>query len=341
MTLDFAKIRLILKNPFTIAHGSSDYRDNVIVKLIEADNYGIGEAAPVKQHHENQESVINYLKGINLAESSSLEDSLNSLPPGPNSAKAAIDIALHDLKAKKLGIPVHRLFGISSKPIPPTSFTLGMAEPEVLRERAKQLAKDFSIIKLKLGAGEEKDLKMFKAVRQAVDIKLVADANCGWTFDEAKTIIPKLADMGLEMIEQPLAEEDLEGLSKLKKLSPIPVFADEPVRNSKDIVRLAGKVDGVNIKLMKSGGLREAYRMIACARAHDLEIMLGCMVESSIGITAVSQLAPLVDHLDLDGNLLIKNDPYKGTSIKNGILKLPEGSGLGIKPNPQANIPFL
>ena len=332
MTLEFDKIRLILKNPFKIAHGSSEFRDNVIVRISDGDFFGIGEAAPVKQHHENQDKVIEYLESLDFHHvEKNLEDMLNKLPVGPNSAKAAIDIALHDLTAKKLGIPVYELFGLSPTHIPPTSFTLGMAEPEVLREQAKELAKSFSVLKLKLGAGEEKDLKMFKAVREVVNLRLVADANCGWTFEEANNIIPKLADMGLEMIEQPLAEEDLEGLVKLKKVSPIPIFADEPIRNSKDIVRLAGKVDGVNIKLMKSGGLREAQRMIACARAHDLEIMLGCMVESSLGITAVSHLAPLADHLDLDGNLLIKNDPYIGTSIENGFPKLPKTPGLGVR----------
>jgi len=332
MQLNYKALRLYLRTPFKIAHGSSSFRDNVILQISDNGINGFGEAAPVKQHHESLESVMGYLDSAVLANDlDRLEFILNTLPTGSNSAKAAIDIALHDLVAKKLKIPLYKLLGLDAQATAVSSFTLGMSSPENLQAAAKRLGKRFPVIKLKLGASEKEDLAALKAVKEVTDVKIVADANCAWSLDQAKSIIPKLADLGLEMIEQPLAEEDYEGMKKLKDLRLMPVFADEPIRNSKDIVALAGKVDGINIKLMKSGGLREALRMIATARAHDLEIMLGCMVESSIGITAAAHIASLVDHLDLDGNLLIKNDPYRGATIENGFVKLPKGNGLGIK----------
>lgn len=331
MQLNYKTIRLYLRTPFKIAHGSSSFRDNVIVQISDNGFNGFGEAAPVKQHHESLESVMSYLDSVVLANDlDRLEFILNTLPTGSNSAKAAIDIALHDLMAKKLNIPLYKLLGLEAESKAVTSFTLGISNIENLQAAAKRLSKDFPVIKLKLGAGEKQDLAALKAVKEVSSSTIVADANCAWSLDEAKRLIPKLADLGLEMVEQPLAEEDFEGMKKLKDLKIMPVFADEPIRNSKDIVALAGKVDGVNIKLMKSGGIREALRMIATARAHDLEIMLGCMVESSIGITAAAHIASLVDHLDLDGNLLIKNDPYLGVTVDKGLLKLPKGHGLGI-----------
>ncbi|HHO56663.1 MAG TPA: dipeptide epimerase, partial [Trueperaceae bacterium] len=332
MQLNYKTLRLYLRTPFKIAHGSSNFRDNVIVQISDNSITGFGEAAPVKQHHENIETVIGYLDSVVLANDlDRLEFILNTLPKGSNSAKAAIDIALHDLLAKKLNIPLYKLLGLDAQAKAVTSFTLGISSLENLQAAAKRLANEFPVIKLKLGAGEKEDLAALRAVKEVTNVKIVGDANCAWSLDQAKRIIPKLADLGLEMIEQPLAEQDYEGMKKLKDLAIMPVFADEPVRDSKDIVALANKVDGINIKLMKSAGIRQALKMIATARAHDLEIMLGCMVESSIAITAAAHIASLVDHLDLDGNLLIKNDPYLGATVENGYLKVPEGNGLGIK----------
>jgi L-alanine-DL-glutamate epimerase-like enolase superfamily enzyme len=168
-------------------------------------------------------------------------------------------------------------------------------------------------------------------VRGASDARLVADANCAWTEDQALQLIPALADLGLEWIEQPLPEDDLEGMRRVRQGSPLPVFADEPVRTARDIPRLAGCVDGVNIKVQKAGGLREVRSMIAVARAHDLQVMLGCMVETSVGITAAAHLAPLVDWADLDGTLLISDDPFDGVQVRAGQLIMPDGPGLGVK----------
>jgi L-alanine-DL-glutamate epimerase-like enolase superfamily enzyme len=188
------------------------------------------------------------------------------------------------------------------------------------------------ILKLKLGHDTEQSLALARTVRSVTDARLVADANCAWTADQALHLIPALADLGLEWIEQPLPEDDLDGLRRVHQASPLPIFADEPVRTARDIPGLAGYVDGVNIKVQKAGGLREARRMIAVARAHDLQVMLGCMIETSVGITAAAHLAPLVDWADLDGTLLISNDPFEGVGFDHGRLLLPDGPGLGVAP---------
>jgi L-Ala-D/L-Glu epimerase len=333
MHLDYQPITLNLETPFRIAHGTSLVRENVLVRIRAAGLEGLGEAAPVRQHHETQAGVMDYLAGLELpGDPFLLEEVMASLPPGSQAAKAAIDMALHDLQGKMLGVPLYRLWGLNPARAPETSFTLGLGPVAEVEVKARAAAERFSIIKLKLDADEAGCLALMRAVRAAVDSRLVADANCAWTVDQALRLIPALADLGLEWIEQPLAEEDLEGLRKLHPLSPLPIFADEPVRTARDIPRLAGCVDGVNIKVMKAGGLREAQRMIAVARAHDLQVMLGCMMETSVGITAAAHLAPLVDWADLDGNLTVTNDPFIGVEVEKGKLLLPDGPGLGVRP---------
>ncbi|MGC9335950.1 MAG: dipeptide epimerase [Anaerolineae bacterium] len=333
MELAYQPITLALETPFRIAHGTSMVRQNVLVRIRSGEQEGLGEAAPVRQHHETQQGVMDYLGRLSLPDDPFLlEDAMASLPHGSQAAKAAIDIALHDIQAKALGAPLYRLWGLNPAQAPPTSFTLSIGPPEEVQARAVAAAARFSILKLKLDADEAGCLAMVRAVRSAVDSRLVADANCAWTVDQALRLIPALADLGLEWIEQPLAEDDLEGLRRLRGASPLPIFADEPVRTARDIARLAGMVDGVNIKVMKAGGLREAQRMIAVARAHDLQVMLGCMIETSLGITAAAHLAPLVDWADLDGNQTVTNDPFSGVQVEGGKLVLPVGPGLGIKP---------
>ena len=213
--------------------------------------------------------------------------------------------------------------------------TISIGTEQEVQAWARAAAQRFSILKLKLG--REHSLELVRAVRAVTDARLVADANCAWTVEQAKSLIPAMADLGLEWIEQPLPEEDLDGLRQIREFSPLPIFADEPVRTARDIPRLAGCVDGVNIKLMKAGGLREAMRMIAVARAHGLQVMLGCMIETSVGITAAAHLAPLVDWADLDGNQTVINDPFTGVRVKDGRLVLPDGPGLGVQPRPDGN----
>lgn len=337
MHIEVEPITLELEMPFRIAHGTSHARHNVLVRISDGEHEGLGEAAPVRQHHETQEGVLDYLASLPpLAENPfHLEELLEALPPGSQSARAAIDIALHDLIGKRLGAPLYRLFGLNPGSSPPTSMTISIGTPEEVQGWARDAAKRFSILKLKLG--HEHTLEIARAARAATDARLVADANCAWTVEQALTLIPALADLGLEWIEQPLPEEDLDGLRRIREVSPIPIFADEPVRTAGDIPRLAGCVDGVNIKVMKAGGLREALRMIAVARAHGLQVMLGCMLETSLGITASAHLAPLVDWADLDGNQTVTNDPFTGVQVVDGRLVLPDGPGLGVHRRVQAS----
>jgi L-alanine-DL-glutamate epimerase-like enolase superfamily enzyme len=259
-----------------------------------------------------------------------LEDLLSALPPGSQAARAAVDMALHDLVGKRLGTPLYRLLGLNPQRVPETSLTIGLGAVEEVQAKARE-ATGFPILKLKLDSDSEHSLALARSVRAVSDARLVADANCAWTADQAMKLIPALADLGLEWIEQPLPEDDLEGMRRVREASPLPVFADEPVRTALDIPRLARCVDGVNIKVQKAGGLREAWRMIAVARAHDLQVMLGCMVETSVGITAAAHLAPLVDWADLDGTLLIRDDPFSGLQVESGRLLLPNRPGLGVR----------
>jgi L-alanine-DL-glutamate epimerase-like enolase superfamily enzyme len=336
LRLDFQPITLTLKTPFRIAHGSSDVRHNVLVRIGDGEHEGLGEAAPVRQHHETQASVLDYLEALvhrwpTDNDPFLVEDILDTLPPGSQAARAAVDMALHDLVGKKLGTPLYRLLGLNPHRAPETTMTIGLGSVEEVETKARE-ATGFPILKLKLDSDSDRSLALVQAVRAASDVRLVADANCAWTADQALQLIPYLADLGLEWIEQPLPEEDLEGMRRLREVSPVPVFADEPVRTARDIPRLAGCVHGVNIKVQKAGGLREARHMIAVARAHGLQVMLGCMVESSVGITAAAHLAPLVDWADLDGTLLISDDPFVGVRVEAGRLLLPDRPGLGITP---------
>ena len=226
---------------------------------------------------------------------------------------------------------MYKLFGLNPGNLPLTSVTIGMDEPEVMAEQAK--TSGYPILKIKLGS--EKDEEIVAAICKATNAKLRADANAGWSRERALQIIPRLTDYGLEFIEQPLAVDDVEGFFWLKeKLRAqnvdIPIFADETAKTSHDVAKLAGAIDGVVVKTMKSEGIREALRMIHTARAHDMQIMLSCMVESSVGVTAAAHLAPLCDFADLDGPLLIKNDPYQGLKYDGAKFSLPDGPGLGL-----------
>jgi L-Ala-D/L-Glu epimerase len=329
MKLHWEPITLDLKTIFRVAHGASDQRFNVLVYLDD----GVGEAAAVPYYGETQEGIIEYLKSVpDLGDDPFDMDALLARrPTGSRAAKSAIDEALHDLWGKKLGQPLYKLFGLNPNNLPLTSFTIGMDEPEVMAEQAQ--ASGHPILKIKLGS--EHDEERVAAIRKATNAKLRVDANAGWTREHALQIIPRLAEYDLEFIEQPLAVDDVEGYFWLKeklvaqKIN-IPIFADETAKNSHDVAKLAGSIDGVVVKTMKSEGIRETLRMIHTARAHDMQIMLSCMVESSVGVTAAAHLAPLCDYADLDGPLLIKNDPYTGLKYDGAKMFLPEGIGLGV-----------
>jgi len=241
-------------------------------------------------------------------------------------------VALHDLWGKKLGQPLYNLFGLNPNRLPLTSFTIGMDEPGVMAEQAK--TSGYPLLKVKLGG--EKDEAVVAAIRKATSARLRVDANAGWSREQALQLIPRLVEYDLEFIEQPLAAGDVEGYFWLKeKLQAqkitTPIFTDESTKTSQDVAKLAGAIDGVVVKVMKSEGLREALRMIHTARAHDMQVMLSCMVESSVGVTAAAHLAPLCDYADLDGPLLIRNDPFRGLNYDGAKMTLPNGPGLGVE----------
>ena len=326
MTLTYEPLTLNLRTPFRIAHGVSEQRHNVAVRIGD----GLGEAAAVAYHGETPQKIMDYLAAVADRVGDDpfvLEEVLSALPAGSQAARAAIDLALHDRWGKALGEPLYRLFGLTPDNLPLTSFTIAMDEPEVMAERAK--ASGLPIIKIKLGGAD--DEAMVRAIRSATAAKLRVDANAGWTREQAATLIPRLAQYDLELVEQPLPVGDVEGLKWLRSLKlGVPIFADEPIKTARDIVAHAGAIDGVVIKLMKTGGLREALRAMAVARAHDMQIMISCMVESSLGVTAAAHLASLCDYADLDGPLLIANDPYRGVRYDGARLIVPDAPGLGV-----------
>jgi L-Ala-D/L-Glu epimerase len=246
---------------------------------------------------------------------------------GNNAARAALSTALHDLAGKRLGVPLWKLWGLDAARAPLSTFTIGIDTPDMIRRKVKE-AEEYPILKIKLGL--DNDMEILQAIRDVTDRELRVDANCGWTRKQAIRMLPVLEEFGVTVLEQPLPAGDLDGLAAVARASRIPVVVDESCLVAGDIPRLVGLVDGINIKLAKTGSLREALRMIALARAHHLMVMVGCMIESSIGITAAAHFTPLVDIADLDGAALLADDPYAGATIAAGRIRLPDGPGLGV-----------
>jgi L-Ala-D/L-Glu epimerase len=337
--LSWDPITLNLKTTFRIAHGASDQRFNVIIHLEE----GLGEAAAVSYYGESQSGIMDYLETINSLlgdDLFQLEDILNSLPVGSQAARAGIDIALHDLWGKRLGQPLYRLFGLNPARMPLTSFTIAIDEPAVMADRAAKSG--YPIIKIKLGSPN--DEAIVAAIRGATQARLRVDANAGWTREQAVDLIPRLAQYDLEFVEQPLPRGDIDGFRWLRhhlrsQGVQVPIFADESIQTAHDVAAHAGAVDGVVIKLMKSGGIRAAMRAIAVARALDMQVMIGCMIETSVGVTAAAHIAPLCDYADLDGPLLIRDDPYTGVIFDGAHLFLPDRPGLGVQLKPAKEQP--
>ncbi|MHC4711698.1 MAG: dipeptide epimerase [Planctomycetota bacterium] len=326
-------LKLILQHPFETAHGRVSSRTSIVLRIEDDGLEGIGEAPAcdyLKQDHKRAKSALRKMEPLVLPDALQLEETLGTIAarfPDDPSAAAAVDIALHDLAGKKLGVPLYKFFGLSAGEARKTSFTIGIDSPDKVADKVEE-AKEYSILKVKLGGPD--DMEIMRLVSEATKATVRVDANCGWTFEEAVDRMKALAEMGVEFVEQPLAREDLEGHRRLREMNILPIMLDESVQNSRDIPAAAAACDGINIKLAKCGGLREAYRMIAVARAFDLKVMLGCMVESSIGITAAAHLSPLADYLDLDGNLLVANDPYRGVISAFGEMLLPDRPGLGL-----------
>ncbi|MCK4224504.1 MAG: dipeptide epimerase [candidate division Zixibacteria bacterium] len=334
MRLTYDTIDLELKHPFRISRSVTKLKKNVVVHIDE----GIGEAAPSQYYGENADTVIQCLKevkdqlGDDPFQIEVILSNLDKKVAGDFSAKAAIDMALHDLVAKRLNLPLYQFLGLDGKTPLITSYTIGIDTPEKMKEKTKQ-AKDFLVYKVKVGV--ENDIEMVKAVREVTDAKIRVDANAGWNTEEALDKIRQLKEYDIEFVEQPIDPKDKTGLKKIKERSEIPIIIDEQLMTSRDIPDFVGLCDGINIKLAKCGGIREALRMIHVARAHGLKVMLGCMIESSVGIAAAAHLGSLVDFLDLDGNLLVSNDPYEGLRVDKGKLYLSDLPGLGVVPKDQ------
>lgn len=322
--------KLQLHHPFKISRRATDaYREVISVEI----DGGVGEAAPAKFYGETVQTVTAALEtfssklGGNLDEIQDVMEGIESTIDGNYAAKSAIDMALHDRLGKKLGVPLYKFWGLNPQKTPCTSFTIGLDEPAVMAEKTRQ-AEVYPILKVKLGT--PRDIEVLQALRKVTDKPIYVDANTAWTPKEAVQKIHQLAKYGVALIEQPTQPDDIAGLKYVREHSELPIIADESVKRASDIPALAEAVDGINIKLVKCGGILEALRMIHVARAHGLLVMLGCMIESSLGITAAAHLTPLVDYADLDGNLLISNDPYTGVTLENGKLILPNRPGIGV-----------
>lgn len=326
---------LHLATAFRISRSVQHVARNVLVELTSNGVTGVGEAAPSAYYGETRETVLAVLPRLieGLGDDAGhIEDAHDTfdrlLHHGNAAAKAALDMALLDVLGKQVGAPVYRLFGLNPDRAPHTSFTIAIASPADMAERAAAAAREFPILKVKLGA--EADLDTIRAIRDVTDATIRVDANAAWTPKDAIRLITRLEPLGVEFVEQPVAASDLEGLRLVRDNSPLPIFADESCVTLEDIPSVAGCADGINIKLMKCGGVSRALAMIHAARAHHLKVMLGCMIESSLAITAAAHLSPLVDYADLDGALLIRDDPFDGVRVERGKLVLPDRPGLGV-----------
>ena len=335
MDVSFSPLPLHLRHPFTITRESSRDRQNVLVKIADADGrVGLGEAAPSRYYHQTAESVTEQLGALHWPAQTDpflLEDLLGDLAqqlPGHSSAVAALDMALHDLVGQRLDAPLYRLLGLDPQKAPVTSYTIGIDSPDQMRRKAEEAA-GYPLLKVKLGTDD--DRRIIASLRQVVSVPIRVDANAAWTLQQALENLPWLAGEGVELLEQPLAKDDLDGLARLTEAGLLPIIADESAVTPLDVVKLRGAVDGINIKLGKCGGIRNALKMIHIARAQGMKVMLGCFIESSLGITAAAHLSPLVDFADLDGHLLIDNDPFGGVTVEAGRLILPDRPGLGMQ----------
>ena len=316
-----------------IAREARDWEDVVHVELHHGGKVGRGEAAPIDRYDETPQSAAAFVE----AHGSLLGDDPFALEeigfrlaeiPGEHAAKAALDAALHDLQGKLLGVPVWRLLGLPRLG-PPTSWTIWLGDPDDMARRTEEVAGRFRRLKLKLGGGDGLDVERVRAVRSRTDLPLQVDVNEWWSLDEALEAIPRLAELGVTYVEQPLPAAAPDA-AELRSRSTLPIYVDEDCHTLADVARCSEIAHGINIKLAKSGGIREAVRMAHAARALGLGVMLGCMVESGIGIAAGCAVAPLCDHVDLDGNLLLAEDPCPGVMFVDGVQTPSEEPGLGV-----------
>ena len=334
MKLRFYPYTLELKHTFTIANFSRTTTPDMMVEVEKDGIIGYGEASMPPYLGESQETASAFLGKVDLSkfpdpfQFEEIMPAIDAIAPGNPAAKAAVDIALHDWAGKKMGQPWYRIWGLNPAKTPVTSFTIGIDTEDVVRQKTKE-ADIYKILKVKLG--RDTDKMMIETIRQVTDKPITTDANQGWkNRDEALKMIEWLATKGVVFVEQPMPKEQLDDIAWLHERSPLPLMGDESVQRLADVKKVQGVFDGINIKLMKCTGIREAYKMIILARALGMKVMLGCMTETSCAITAAAQLSPLVDWADLDGAVLIKNDLFDGSTIVDGKVTLNDRPGIGV-----------
>jgi L-alanine-DL-glutamate epimerase-like enolase superfamily enzyme len=334
MKLRFYPYTLELKHTFTIATSSRTTTPTMMVEVEKDDIVGYGEASMPPYLGETQETARAFLSRIDLSRYEDpflVEDILadvEQIAPGNHAAKAAFDIALHDWLGKKMGYPWYRIWGLDPDRSPVTSFTIGIDTPDVVRQKVRE-ADIYKVLKVKLG--RENDREMIETIRSVTDKPIRVDVNQGWKDRSmALKMIEWLADRGIEFVEQPMPKESIEDLVWLREKSPLPIVADESITRLPDVRKAYGVYDGVNVKLMKCTGMREAHTMVTLAKALEMKVMLGCMTETSCAISAAAQLSPLADWADLDGAVLIKNDLFDGATIMDGKVTLKDRPGIGV-----------
>ena len=337
MRVEHEILTLHTRDPFVIARGGYADHVNVLVRVTADDGeYGLGEAAPNAYYGESARSAVDALEraapllaAVSGEDAEAAEDELRAALPDARSVTAALSIALYDLAAKRQQVPLHRMWGLDPAGAPRSSFTIPIGDLAVLEERVRRAA-EYPVLKIKLGAGDER--RVLAIVRAAAPGKtLRVDANAAWSRERAVEMLAVLQEHDVELLEQPLKADDIDGLRELQSRTSIPIIADESCRVAADVERLAGAVHGVNIKLAKTGGLAEARRVIRAARECGMSVMAGCMIESSVGISGIAQLAPLLDYADLDGAALLADDPFIGVTIPEGRITFPGESGIGVR----------
>lgn len=340
MKLRFFPYELKLRHVFTVATYSRSTTPDVQVELEYDGVIGYGEASMppyLQKELGTLNSVMAFLKKVQdtigrFSDPFQMEDILayiDSLSESDAAAKAAVDIALHDLVGKLLQAPWYKIWGLDKDKAPSTTFTIGIDTPDVVREKTKECADRFNILKVKLGGDNDKE--MIETIRSVTSLPIAVDANQGWTDRQhALDEIHWLKEQGIVMVEQPMPKARIDDIAWITQQSPLPIFADEGVQRLKDVPALKGAYTGINIKLMKCTGMREAWKMLNLARALDMKVMVGCMTETSCACSAAAQLSPAVDFADLDGNLLIANDRFRGMEVVKGKITLPDLPGIGV-----------
>ncbi|WP_277639651.1 dipeptide epimerase [Bacteroides graminisolvens] len=335
LKLRFQPYNLQLKHVFTVATYSRTTTPDVQVEVEYDGITGYGEASMPPYLGESVESVMRFLQQVNLEQFSDpfqLEEILayvDGIMPGNTAAKASVDIALHDLVGKLLGAPWHKIWGLDKSKAPSTTYTIGIDTPDVVRQKTLEVAGQFNILKVKLGRDNDKE--MIETIRSVTQLPIAVDANQGWTDKHhALDMIFWLKEQGIVMVEQPMPKTQLDDIAWVTQQSPLPIFADESLQRLSDVVKLKDAFTGINIKLMKCTGMREAWKMVTLGRALGMKVMVGCMTETSCAVSAAAQFSPAVDFADLDGNLLIVNDRFKGMEVVKGKITLNDLPGLGL-----------